>query len=236
MTVDSTNSDCSKVEAGFPSRSRFERVVAVHKAIAPRLDFRIGTRGCFEREGPRSPSTNNRAVETDLAQLIDGLHDKARGPANRRRALLESAEMLRSPVIGLKSTEDQMRRARDPLRKRHRCRSCLQATTPRTDVNLDQNAQPPTGMGNRLLQQRNVTLVVGTDGDLGNASQSQEAGDLGVSHDLVGDKDVRNSAPGENFRFANLLDTLANRSARHLQMRDNRGFVRLCVRTQLNAC
>ena len=64
-------------------------------------------------------------------------------------------------------------------------------------------------------------------------ASAREPRQLRGAHHLVAHQDVGNAAPGQRLGLRHLLHALADRAARHLQLRDHRRLVRLGVRPQL---
>ena len=83
------------------------------------------------------------------------------------------------------------------------------------------------------LDRRDLRRIVGAHRDLGDARQRREPRQLRRAHHLVAHQNVGDAAPGQRLGLGHLLHALADRAARHLQLRDHRRFVGLGMRPQL---
>ena len=168
-----------------------------------------------------------------LAELFHRAPRAFGGAGDQRTAFVLRALVLGAAVVGLQSAEAQVAGIGDAAGQVHRVGSGGDAAAAGAGVDLHQHRQAHAGGGRGGLDRGDLRGIVGADRDPGDARQRGEAGELGRTHHFVAHEDVGHAGPGEDFRFRHFLHALADRAARHLQMGNHRGFVRLGVGAEL---
>ena len=100
------------------------------------------------------------------------------------------------------------------------------------DINFNQHRQAYASGFGRRFNQRNLRGVIHTHRNFRDARKGREARQFAWADHLVGDQNIRDAAPGECLRLGHFLHALPNRTARHLQLGDDAGFVgfRMCAK------
>ena len=120
------------------------------------------------------------------------------------------------------------------VRQSHRVGSGLDAAASSADVDFHQHGHADGGVRGGGFDRGDLPGVVGTDRDFCDARKGAKSGQFGGADDLVADQDVGDAAPGEHFGLGDFLDAVADGAAGHLELGNDRRFVCLGVRPQLD--
>ena len=101
------------------------------------------------------------------------------------------------------------------------------------DINFHQHRQAHASGFSRRFDQRDLRRVIHTNRHFRDARKGCKAGQFAWADHLIAHQNIRNTAPGQRLGFRHLLHALAHRAARHLQLGDDAGLMRLGMRPKL---
>ena len=210
------------------------RVVGIHEHVAAGLDLVVDAGRRFDLEGAGAGAADDRAVQSLLAQL---LHRATRSHRPRCRSACGApppsacAARCRGRPAGRRRSGASKRRCASPAPPHPGPGATPQRPAP-TSISTSTGSRTPASAAAVSIAATCAASSAHTATLAMRASAASRASFDAPDH-LVAHQDVRNAAPGQRLRLGHLLHALADRTARHLQLRDHRRFVRLGVRAQL---